>query len=370
MKKLLVLFSVFAFISLYFTNCEKAPKDAELQEIESTQQLKHYDTDVQIIYEPIANLKAASMGVWETLPDIPVKIEGGYGGIVDSLLIITAGLREVGASNATYVFDLELNTWSTMTAAPLFSSEGASVTKGGLLYCVGGQSNYLWTYNPLTDTWNTGLAPMPTRRAGLGVATVGDSLFAIGGRSLNNGPLTVGTFNPVLDVVERYDIITDTWVTVAPLPSERSDLAAVTVGGKIYVFGGCIYDAVEDTTIAVADVDVYDPNTDTWSTAPDDMPTPRGGMYAVGTKGGTVYVIGGWDGDPTFNASAGVGTIVEAYKVSQDKWTFDDKFNPMPVARGEACVASHDGSIYLIAGGQPGFGNPINSLLKFSPTKK
>jgi hypothetical protein len=36
-----------------------------------------------------------------------------------------------------------------------------------------------------------------------------------------------------------YDIASGTWSAVAPLPSARSDLAAKTKGGKIYVFGGC-----------------------------------------------------------------------------------------------------------------------------------
>ena len=42
-----------------------------------------------------------------------------------------------------------------------------------------------------------------------------------------------------LATVERYDIASGVWTTVAPLPSARSNLAAAAVGGKIYVFGGC-----------------------------------------------------------------------------------------------------------------------------------
>jgi hypothetical protein len=58
-------------------------------------------------------------------------------------------------------------------------------------------------------------------------------IYALGG---NNGTITF------LDTAEAYDPYTDTWTTVAPMPTARRDLAA-TAGvrngvGAIYVFGG------------------------------------------------------------------------------------------------------------------------------------
>ena len=109
-------------------------------------------------------------------------------------------------------------------------------------------------------------------RADLAIAVVGNSIYAIGGRTSTGGPCTGGP----LATVERYDIASDTWTPVASLLAPRSDLAAATVGGKTYVFGGC--DAAGNFP---ADVDVYNPVTDTWSAAPANMPIARAGMYAV-----------------------------------------------------------------------------------------
>jgi hypothetical protein len=95
--------------------------------------------------------------------------------------------------------------------------------------------------------------------------------------------------------VERFDIPTQTWSTVASLPNARSDLAAMSHGGKIYVVGGCVREADGSITF-LDDVDVYNPRTNTWSTAPADMPTARAAMYGVGWKGGRIFVIGGWAG--------------------------------------------------------------------------
>jgi N-acetylneuraminic acid mutarotase len=208
-------------------------------------------------------------------------------------------------------------------------------------------------FYPASDSWNAGLAPLPTGRNGLAVAVVGDAIYAIGGRTSGGGPCS-GFGAGVLATVERYDIAVDTWTTVASLLSPRQDLAAASVGGKIYVFGGC-----DASGSIVGDVDVYDPTTDTWSPAPTDMPNPRASFYAVETKGDTVYVIGGWDG-----VSPGLSTN-DAYQVSQDAWTTG--LLPMPTPRAEAGAVGHGGRIYIVGGGQPGFGAAVDANEVFKP---
>ncbi len=94
-----------------------------------------------------------------------------------------------------------------------------------------------------------------------------------------------------------------------------------------------------------------------------DMPTARAGMYAVGTKGGTAYVIGGWDGIFPFNPV--IGSLVEAYKVSQDAWT--TALPSMPTPRAETGAASHNGKIYMVGGAQPGFGSSADAHEAFKP---
>jgi len=99
--------------------------------------------------------------------------------------------------------------------------------------------------------------------------------------------------------------------------------------------------------------------TNTWSAAPTDMPTARAGMYAVAAKGGTVYVIGGWDG-----VNPGLSTN-EAYKVAQDAWTAG--LLPMPTPRAETGAVGHGGRIYIVGGAQPGFGFSVSANEAFKP---
>ena len=78
-------------------------------------------------------------------------------------------------------------------------------------------------------TWST-MAPMSTARRDLGVASVGNTVYAIGGA--NN------TGSSYFSSVEAYDPATNTWVTKAPLPTGRQSLATAVAGGKIYAIGG------------------------------------------------------------------------------------------------------------------------------------
>jgi len=300
---------------------------------------------------------------WTVLTNVPTAspsslgVEGMSVASVDNKIIAALGNEEPDKAT-TRIYDVDGDTWSFGANAPGPNAEGAGVAHGGLFYSIGGRFMQtpradIWSYDPATDTWNASLTPMSLGRTGLAVAAVGNSLYAIGGRTTTSGPCS-GFGTHQLASVERYDIATDSWTTVASLPSARSDLAAATVGGKIYVFGGCR----GDETI-LNDVDVYDPVTDTWSTAPSDMPTARAAMYAVATRGGTVYVIGGWDG-----IGNGLSTN-EAYEVPQDQWTTG--LPPMPTPRAEAGIADYGGRIFVVGGGQPGFGSPVAAMEVFKP---
>jgi N-acetylneuraminic acid mutarotase len=130
---------------------------------------------------------------------------------------------------------------------------------------------------------------MTTPRDGLGAVTDPDvRIYAIGG--YNGGPETA---------VEAYTPGTDSWATVAPMPTARGFVAA-TVGpdGRIYAIGG--YNGATYLT-----TEAYTPGTNSWATVAP-MPTVRAGLGAATGPDGRIYAIGGSNG-ATFL------TTVEAY---------------------------------------------------------
>src|SRR5688500_15015608 len=76
------------------------------------------------------------------------------------------------------------------------------------------------------------------------------------------------------------------WRRLAPAPSERTEVAAAAVGGRVYVLGGY---AADGATLAT--VEVYDPAADAWSGGPD-LPVAVNHAMAA-TLDGVLYLAGG-----------------------------------------------------------------------------
>jgi N-acetylneuraminic acid mutarotase len=140
------------------------------------------------------------------------------------------------------------------------------------------------------------LKPMPTARYGLGAATSGGKIYAIGGQAdvkpKSNAPT-------VLRTVEVYDWKTNTWAKGPSLPAPRVGMGVATgQDGRIYVLGGVAtgwdqYDTNGYSNITgLRTVFIYNPKTHRWSQG-TPMPDGRYALAAVTGEDGRIYTIGG-----------------------------------------------------------------------------
>ena len=85
--------------------------------------------------------------------------------------------------------------------------------------------------------------------------------------------------------VDIYDPTTDSWRTGTPLPTGRGGIAAAVLGDRIYVFGG------EAPLRIFRATEMYEAAGNRWI-AKEPMPAPRHGIGAavVGTR---IYIPGG-----------------------------------------------------------------------------
>ncbi|MBE3067810.1 MAG: winged helix-turn-helix transcriptional regulator [Chloroflexi bacterium] len=166
-------------------------------------------------------------------------------------------------------------------------------------------------------------AAMPTARSGLAVASQENQIYAIGGE----------TKEGVTSVVERYDLVTNTWTGLASKPTAVADVSAAVVGGRIYVPGGRLASG-EVTNI----LEIYDPRLDRWEQG-TALPIALS-AYALVAFEGKLYLFGGWDGEH-FLAS------VYEYDPDQDAW---GARSPMPTVRGFAGAAVAGENIYVLGG--------------------
>jgi len=129
-------------------------------------------------------------------------------------------------------------------------------------------------------------------------------------------------------------------------------MAVVAVDGRIHVIGGRLASAAERT----GQHDVYDPTTNSWSSAAP-LPTPRSGVAAALYKGMILVLGGELPPDHAFPEN-------EAYDVLRDRWV---ALAPMPAGRhgfGGDVIGS---SAYFVGGSlTPGGRGITDQLIMFS----
>ena len=297
---------------------------------------------------------AQTSGVWEERAPLPIGLTEVSAAAIGERVYVTCGIAASGLrSNLLHIYDSAADAWTL--GAPLPIDRGADhcnlVATEGSLYFVGGLrigqgflTNRTLRYDPAANAW-TELSPMPTPRGASGVAAIGRKIYVIGGE----GAQTAGV------AAEVYDIATDRWSALPPLPGGgRTHLTAQAVGGRLYAVGGRRggLDTVE------AGVFELIPEAGTWaSKAP--MPTPRGGA-ASGILGGRIVVLGGEgpSGRPERTYEQ-----VEEYDPSTDRWR---SLGAMPSPRhgmqGATATSGADGARIQLIGGGPSAG------LSFSQT--
>lgn len=180
---------------------------------------------------------------------------------------------------------------------------------------------------------------MPTQRQGMAAAALNGKIYVIGGAQFE--------FNAI-NTVEAYDVLQDNWQTnIGTLNVPRTKAAAVSYGGKIYVFGG------RDHHVFISEVEVYDPGSNQW-TIISQIPTPREGLAAV-VVDSLIWLIGG----ATMQTSLG---IVELYNPGSNSWSTLP--HQLTVPRATAVAEVIDGQVYAFGGFYFG---PLNSYEKYIP---
>jgi hypothetical protein len=171
---------------------------------------------------------------------------------------------------------------------------------------------------------------MQVARNSLGVAAVNGKIYAMGG-VVENGVVTGAN--------EEYDPASDKWTFKTPMPTPREYFATAAYQNKIYCIGGYL-----SNRTATGVNEVYDPETDTWETK-TPVPTARWALQANVVKG-QIYLIGGYvPDDSAFGGSK--SALNEVYDPETDSWTTKA---PIPIATAEYPSAVVDNKIYVIGG--------------------
>lgn len=267
---------------------------------------------------------------WTALADMPVGL-AKFGAALAGTRVIAAGGYDT--LRIVQVFDTVAGTWSSGPPLIAGTDNVAVVAAGGRVYAVGGEARQLLQiYDPATNAWTRG-PDAPRIRFASAAAVLNGRLHLIGGWNYSNSASdSVATH-------DIYDPATNTWTAAAPLATARNAAAAAVLDGRIVVIGGRSPGIRASDQTSLASCEIYDPATDRWSAGPA-LPLARASLAAA-TLGGKLYAFGGE------STPGGVRASVTRLDSLTSNWV---QLADMPrAAHGLAAVAL-DSSILVMGG--------------------
>ncbi|MEX0646717.1 MAG: kelch repeat-containing protein [Balneolaceae bacterium] len=200
------------------------------------------------------------------------------------------------------IYDPETSTWTEGAPTPIEIHHFQAVSYQGLIYVIGGLTggwpsetppSHIYIYNPLKDKWMVGPEIPPHRQRGAaGVTVYNDKIYVVCG-------IVNGHSSGWVPWMDEFDPATNSWKELPDAPRARDHFQAAVADDKLVAAGGrrSGYQG-QGFEATVAETDIYDFRTGTWSTLPSpdgDIPTERAGTAAI-AAGGEVIIIGGESG--------------------------------------------------------------------------
>jgi N-acetylneuraminic acid mutarotase len=320
-------------------------------------------TDYNAISSPVT-IPAGSSSVVVTIKTInDTTVEGSES---VSLSITPDSTYAIAQSPAT-VFITDNDTppfstqiaWTTVAPAAVGRGEAQSAVFDNRLYLFGGYTDFSATnstrsdyYEPATNTWHT-VAAMPTGVSHGGTATVGRNVYIAGGYT--GGPGGSQTF--ATSQVQVYNVDTNTWSTIASLPQARGGGAMAAVGNVLHFFGGADLSRTDRSEHWAFDIT----NPGAGWVAKAAIPTARTHMGAVGLNG-KVYAVGGQQNQ---DAAESPQSALQVYDPSTNAWT---SLAPLPLGRSHIASATIVVNNRIVTlGGETTFQNAINNVTSYDP---
>ena len=292
-----------------------------------------------------SNETAASDPAWQLVESsdgsTPVaRHEAAFVGVGDKFYLLGGrGIRPVS------IYDTNTGVWTQGPEPPVEMHHLQPVVVGTKVYIMGAMTggfpseypvHHIYIYDTESDTWGKGDAfPEDRQRGSTGNVLFGGKIYLLCG--IKNGH--IGDHKKWAD---SYDLATGAWEVLADAPRTRDHFQAALHNGRIYVLGGRNTGSSETPFEGtVAEVDVYDIASDSWSTLPNPIPTQRAGTFSTFFDG-HILVAGGESAvQETAHAE------VEGVDPDTGEWKAYPEFNQ---GRHGTGLVVFDGDLYAASG--------------------
>lgn len=291
----------------------------------------------------VLSLNAGAAPVWERRAPLPVGNGGFVAAAIEGRIVLAGGTTWQGETkrwlDEIWTYDPAADTWRPAGRLPGPLAYPASGYDGSRLWWIGGSGGG----SALPGLWRLGGEMRPERVAPIAAGRVYAAGGVVEGRLLVvGGTDDQAALDRVNSSLCAIDLATGT-VTDLPAYPEASltTPAAVTVGGRLFVFGGARWDATAKTVVNHAAAHVYDVAAGRWLPLPP-LPHPGRGLAAVALDARRILLAGGYRNDA-------VEFVADAYVFDVERGTYAPA-PPLPYAAMVTLV--RDGEWLYCLGGE------------------
>jgi hypothetical protein len=174
---------------------------------------------------------------WISLTSKPVPVTDINAAVIGGQIYIPGGrLASGGVTDVLESYDPSRKQWEIHAPLPVALSGYALVAFEGKLYVFGGWDGQkflasAYEYDPDQDTWGV-RSPMPTARGFAGAAVAGDKIYVLGGYDGKQALTVNEVFSPQF---QGHDI---PWIQAQAMPAGRYAMGVSSIADVVYVIGG------------------------------------------------------------------------------------------------------------------------------------
>jgi hypothetical protein len=309
---------------------------------------------------------AALDPTWSTTGDMTVPRMRHLAAVLTNGRVLIAGGNDAGISD---LYDPNSGTFAA--TGPVNVPRGAEHVmtrlQSGLVLMCGGQNFFgqdqtvCELYDPNAGTWSIG-APMISSRTGATMTLLASGKVLVAG-GMGFAPSHPNT-QLVMDTAEVYDPAgAGSWTPTAnPMSLIRIEHNATRLpSGKVMITGGS--DGTPTNNCGACNhalwraVDIYDPNTNSFTLGPPISPTREGHTTTL-MPNGKVLLAGGFNRE-----TAAIINEVQIYDPNNGPIGAWSAGPPMPLTRWDAReIVLNDGNVLIFGGSETGFANPTTMV--------
>jgi hypothetical protein len=199
---------------------------------------------------------------WKPLPPLPGKRGSAVAAEVGGKIYVIGGATTMEGSEDPFftffgpsrvlgtndMYDPATNKWQSREPMSVPRNHAFGGVVNGKIYVIGGRTGHgfilaatntdaVEEYDPVSNTWSAPKERMPTARSGGASGTDGRMIYVAGGE------VTTKDLVAAFKCVEAYDPVTNSWITLPPMPMPRHGIAGAVIGNRFHLVSGMMQSA-------------------------------------------------------------------------------------------------------------------------------